>query len=62
MKSARSLIALVLLNAAWLAAASYFIAHHYGYAGVSTRVEYVTNYVPIARAAKVAVVTNLVAN
>jgi hypothetical protein len=53
----------VLLNAAWLAVASYFIARHYRQQAVEQRVvEYVTNYVPVApRAAAPSVVTNVIA-
>jgi hypothetical protein len=57
----RSTIALVALNAAWLAALSYFIAHWAGQRDTA-RVEYVTNYISIAKAPRVTtVVTNIIA-
>jgi hypothetical protein len=62
MKSARSLIVLVLLNVAWLAAVSYIIARHYREKAAETRVQYVTNYVPAVKSrAAITVVTNIVA-
>ena len=59
MKSARSILALVLLNAAWLAAASYFIARHYREQAVTNSVRYVTNYVPVMKP-RATLVTNVV--
>ncbi len=60
----RSTIALVLLNAAWLAVASWYLVRHFGNDGGETRVEFVTNYVPVFKAARgpapVTVVTNVV--
>jgi len=60
MNLSRSTLVLIALNAAWLAVASYFVARHYRDAG-PVRVEYVTNYVPIAKAARTTIVTNTVA-
>ncbi len=61
LKSLRSFLVVLLLNAAWLAVASYLIARHYRHDGAGARVEYVTNYVPFAKGVvKTAVVTNVV--
>ncbi len=51
MKSSRSILLLVALNVAWLAAASWFIAHRLREGGGGTRVEYVTNFVTVTKAA-----------
>jgi len=51
----------LLLNAAWLAVASYFIARHYQREGGETRVEYITNYVQVVKSAATTIVTNAVA-
>ena len=64
MKFSRSTIALVLLNAAWLAVASYFLARHFRAGRGETRVEFVTNYVPVlksSRASTPVLVTNVIA-
>lgn len=62
LKSLRSLLVVLLLNAAWLAVASYFIARHYRGEAGETRVEYVTNYVSSLRgkAPATGLVTNVV--
>lgn len=55
----RSTWAVLGLNVAWLAAASYYVARHYREKPESARVEYVTNYVPVAAvAAQQQMVTN----
>lgn len=65
MKFSRATILLVLLNATWLAALSWFVTRHYIDAANEPRVQVVTNYVPIFKssrqAAPVTVVTNVVA-
>src|SRR6185436_17865409 len=64
-KMSRSTIALVLLNAAWLAVASWYLTRHFASDRGETRVEFVTNYVPILKSARgpapVTVVTNILA-
>jgi len=60
MKFSRSTLALVLLNVAWLAALSWFVARRLGSASHETSIQFVTNYVPIAKSARTTVVTNLV--
>lgn len=61
MKFSRFTIALVLLNAAWLAVGSYFLARHFGGASGETRVQFVTNYVPVMKSARaMTVITNVV--
>ena len=59
----RSTIALVLLNAVWLAVASWYLVRHLANDTGETRVEFVTNYVPIMGSARsagpVTVVTNI---
>jgi hypothetical protein len=56
----RPIVALVALNVAWLVAASWFLMHRLREGG-ATRVEYVTNFVPVtASAPRPAPVTNLV--
>jgi hypothetical protein len=61
----RATLLLVLLNAAWLAVASWFITRHFAGAEAEPRVQVVTNYVPLFKssrqAAPVTVVTNIVA-
>ena len=62
MKSLRSTIALLLLNAAWLAVLSVFLAKHFGNKPGETRIQYVTNYVAIIESGPdVTTVTNTVA-
>ena len=65
MKFSRSTFALVLLNVAWLAAGSWFLARYFGARSVETRVQFVTNYVPVLKSARgttpVTVVTNILA-
>ncbi len=63
LKSLRSFLFVLLLNAAWLAVASYFMARHFGKGASEPRVEYVTNYVSSLknRAQPITVVTNIVA-
>ena len=60
----RSTIALVLLNAAWLAVASWYLVRHFENDSGETRVEFVTNYVPVFKTARgpapITVVTNVV--
>jgi hypothetical protein len=62
----RSTIALVLLNAAWLAVASWYLVRHFERADAEPRVQFVTNFVPVfkasrpADAAPVTVVTNII--
>lgn len=46
-KSLRSTIALLLLNVAWLAVLSWFLAKHFGSKAGETQIQYVTNYVAI---------------
>lgn len=59
MSSSRSNLALIVLNVAWLAAGSYLVARHLRTAS-SGPVQYVTNYVPIAKSTRVTVVTNVI--
>jgi hypothetical protein len=64
-KASRLTIALVLLNATWLAVASWYLARHFASDRGGARVEFVTNYVPVLKSARgsapVTVVTNMVA-
>lgn len=61
-KLSRWTIALVLLNAVWLAVASHFLARHFAKDRGETRVEFVTNYVPVMKSARGAtLVTNVIA-
>jgi hypothetical protein len=62
LKSLRTFLVVLLLNAAWLAVASYLIARHYGKGAGEPRVEYVTNYVSSLknRTQPVTVVTNVI--
>jgi hypothetical protein len=64
-KRSRLTIALVLLNAAWLAVASWYLARHFASDRGEARVEFVTNYVPVLKSARgpapVTVVTNILA-
>jgi hypothetical protein len=61
----RLTIALVLLNATWLAVASWYLTRHFASDRGEARVEFVTNYVPVLKAARgpapVTVVTNILA-
>jgi len=60
-KWSRSILTLLLLNAAWLGVASYFLARHFGNTTGETQVEYVTNYVPVLKSARVnTIVTNII--
>lgn len=60
---------LVLLNATWLAVASWYIVRHFDDARVEPRVQIVTNYVPVFKASRpaapapepVTIITNVVA-
>ena len=67
MKLSRSTLLLVLLNAVWLAVASWYIVRHFDGARVEPRVQVVTNYVPVFKASRpatpapVTVITNIVA-
>ena len=61
MKFSRSTFALVLLNVAWLAALSWFIARRPRSESGEAKVEFVTNYVPVAKSGRLTVVTNIVA-
>lgn len=65
MKTSRLTIALVLLNATWLAVASWYLTRHFASDRGEARVEFVTNYVPVLKSARgsapVTVVTNMVA-
>lgn len=65
MKASRLTIALVLLNAIWLGVASWYLTRHFAGDRGETRVEFVTNYVPVLKSARgpapVTVVTNVVA-
>lgn len=64
-KISGSTIALVLLNAAWLAVASWYLVRHFASDRAEPRVEFVTNYVSVFKSARgpapVTVVTNVVA-
>ena len=60
MKLSRSTIALVLLNVAWLAALSFRVLKRAATENSEARIQYVTNYVPIAKSARTAVITNFV--
>ena len=60
MKVSRSTLALMALNIAWLAALSYFLARRVGTSNTEAKVEFVTNYVPVAKSARAAMVTNVV--
>ena len=63
MKSARTFLLFLLLNAAWLAAGSYFLARHFAKADGESPVRYVTNYVPVATSTPLTpiIVTNTIA-
>ncbi|HWN94811.1 MAG TPA: hypothetical protein VNT99_07250 [Methylomirabilota bacterium] len=61
MKFSRSTLALIALNVAWLAALSHFLARRAATADSETPVQFVTNYVPVFKSARPAVVTNVVA-
>src|ERR1051325_7868593 len=63
MKLSRSNLALLALNVAWLAALSYFVARRSGTAETRARIEFVTNYVPVAKSTRPpqTVITNVVA-
>lgn len=69
MKLSRSTWLLVLLNAAWLAVASWYIVRHFDGARAEPQVVVVTNYVPVFKASRpatpapvpVTVITNIVA-
>ena len=60
MKSARTFLLFLLLNAAWLAVGSYFLARHFSKEEGASRVVFVTNYVPVARSTPLTIVTNTV--
>ena len=60
MKLSRPTLALVLLNVAWLAALSWFVARRLENPGHETNIQFVTNYIPIAKSARTTVVTNVV--
>ena len=60
MKSARTFLLFLLLNAAWLAAGSYFLSRYFAKGGGESRVVFVTNYVPVARSTPLTIVTNTV--
>ena len=65
MRLSRLTIALVLLNATWLAVASWYLTRHFASDRGEARVEFVTNYVPVFKSARgpapVTVVTNILA-
>ncbi len=60
-KSLRSTILLLLLNAAWLAVLSVFLARHFGSKPGAIRIQYVTNYLSILEPALETTVTNTLA-
>jgi hypothetical protein len=61
MKFARSTFALIALNVAWLAALSYFIVQRIGHQNSKPRIQFVTNYVSVLKAAArpAVIVTNV---
>jgi hypothetical protein len=61
MKFSGSTLALIALNVAWLGALSYFVTRRGATPSSETQVQYVTNHVPVFKAARQAVVTNVVA-
>jgi hypothetical protein len=63
MKLSRSNLALLALNVAWLAALSYFVMRRVGMSETRAKVEYVTNYVPIAKSVRTpaTIITNVIA-
>lgn len=60
MKASRSTLALIALNVAWLAALSYFLARQTRTSDADATVQFVTNYVPVAKSARATVLTNVV--
>src|ERR1051325_4653969 len=61
MKLSRSALVLFVLNAAWLAALSWFVARRLGPNLKETQIQFVTNYVPLAKSARSTVITNFIA-
>ena len=61
LKSLRSTIVLLLLNATWLAVLSYYLAKRFGNQPGEARIQYVTNYVTIIESDPDLTVTNTVA-